>query len=293
VIRDGAADFHWDWYSHVDFDGIGALADVASRAGHDLRLPQLRIRKDKDATVLDYFRPFFRRSYLRAAPKSPWDRPTSEPATSTERHLPQHLIALSAAETREVALVARRFGVSINSLLLWGLADAMRGFAVRPGDRQHWTVPVNMRGGVGIGDAMANPLSFIRIPIRPGETPDVIHARIYDLLDTGMHWVMLRWIRFFANRRRMKFPPVRSTGAFSNLGSFSAPGIDRVITCPPTGPTEPLAACVVTWNGQMTLALSVHHSMNPPAGAIDAVGERWRNAMLTGSTMMVATQQAA
>ena len=109
-----------------------------------------------------------------------------------------------------------------------------------------------MRGGVGITDTMANPLSFIRIPIRPGESPRVIHDRIYDLLETGMHWVMLRWIRFFANRRRLKFPPVRSTGCFSNLGSFTTPDIDRVITCPPTGPTEPLATCLVTWNGQMS-----------------------------------------
>src|SRR5678816_1781497 len=78
VIRsdraDGGDDFAWDWYSHVEFDGIGAMADVARKHGCELALPQLRIRRDRDATVLDYLRPFLRRSYLRAAPKSPWDR---------------------------------------------------------------------------------------------------------------------------------------------------------------------------------------------------------------------------
>ena len=288
-----AEDFAWHWYSHVDHDGIGAVTDIARKHGEDIVAPCLKIRRDRDATFVDYLRPFVRRSYLRKAPRSPWDRPKREIPREVPLHVPQHLITLSDRETRAVGELARRQRVSVNSLLLWGMSEAVRGLAVRPRDRQHWTVPVNMRGGVGIDDAAANPLSFIRIVVRPGDTPQVLHARLYDLLETGMHYVMLRWIRFFAHRSWLKFPPVRSTGTFSNVGVFHVPGVHRVVTCPPPGPTEPIAACVVTWNGLMTLAISVHHSMNPPAHQIREVGDRWRAAMLTGAVDAIESQRSA
>jgi hypothetical protein len=276
-------DLAWEWFSHVDYDGMRMVDHVARRHGTEVLLPRLKIRPDKRATWREHLKPMLRKSYLRKAPASPWDRARGDAAPSTERHLPDKLLLLTDEESRRVADVARMQRVSVNSLVLWSLAEATRGYAVKPNDRQHWTVPVNMRGGTGIDWGAANPLSFIRVPIWPGDTPQIVHARLYDLLETGMHWVMLRWIRFFANRRRMKFPPVRSTGVFSNIGVYTVPNISRLVVCPPTGPTEPIAASIITWNGRMSLALSVHHTMNPPREALDAVEQRWRNAILTGA----------
>lgn len=276
-------DLAWEWFSHVEFDGMKMVDFVTRRHGSEVALPRLKIRPDRRATLRDHLRPLLRKSYLRTAPASPWDRPKREPAPSTERHLPDKLILLSEAESRQVQAVARAHGVSVNSFVLWSLSEATRATATRAIDRQHWTVPVNMRGGLGIDDAAANPLSFIRVPIWPNESPKVVHDRLYDLLATGMHWVMLGWIRFFANRRRAKFPPVRSTGVFSNIGVYRVPQIARLVVCPPTGPTEPIAASIITWNGRMSLALSIHHTMNPPREALDAVEHRWRTAMLTGA----------
>jgi hypothetical protein len=283
IVRDERDEIAWRWYSHVDYDGIGVMAEIARELGQELPASYIKIRRDRDARWHEHLRPFFRRSYLRKAPGSPWDLPRRKRPASPPRHTPQHLILLTDEETREVATVARDLRVSVNTLLLWSLAEAVRGSAVLPHHRQHWTVPINMRGGVGMRDDMANPISFIRVIVRPGDTPQAVQARLYELLETGMHYVMLRWIRFFAHRSWLRFPPVRSTGTFSNVGVFHVPGVHRVITCPPVGPTEPIAGCVVTWNGRMSIALSVHASMAPPAGAIDAVGARWRAAMLSGA----------
>lgn len=275
----------WEWFSHIDYDGIRMVDHVARRHGNEVVLPQLKIRPDRHATLREHLKPMLRKSYLRKAPGSPWDRPKRDAAAQTsERRLPDKLLLLSEDESRHVGRLARELGVSVSSFVLWSLAEATRAYATRPNDRQHWTVPVNMRGGSGVDRDAANPLSFIRVPIWPGDTPQIVHARLYDLLETGMHWVMLRWIRFFANRRRAKFPPVRSTGVFSNIGVFQVPNIRRLVVCPPTGPTEPLAAALITWNGRMSLALSVHRTtMDPPRDALDAVEQRWRTAILTGS----------
>jgi hypothetical protein len=281
VCRDENDDYAWRWYSHIDYDGIGAMVDLARNEDFDLPQPQLKIRREEDATFFDYLRPFLRRSYLRAAPRSPWDRPQADPSVSTGLRVPQHVISLSEVESRKVNEVARSLEVTVSSILLWSLSEAVRGHAVEPKDRQHWTVPVNMRGGVGVPADAANPLSFIRVTVRPTDSVQVIHARLYDLLDTGMHWVMMRWTRFFANRSRMKFPPVRSTGCFSNVGAHRMP-FHRAVFCAPVGPTEPIAAGVLTCNERMSIAFSVHHSMNPSRQAIDAVAERWRAAMLSG-----------
>jgi len=283
VALDDRDELAWEWFSHVDYDGMRMVDHVVRRHGSEVVLPRLKIRPDRRATFSEHLRPVFRKSYLRKAPASPWDRPKREPTPTTAPHLPDKLLLLTEDESRQVERVARSHDVSVNSFVLWSLAEATRAYATRPNDRQHWTIPVNMRGGAGIDRDAANPLSFIRIPIWPGDTPQIVHARLYDLLETGMHWVMLGWIRFFANRRRAKFPPVRSTGVFSNIGVYRVPSIARLVVCPPTGPTEPIAAAIITWNGRMSLALSVHHTMNPPREALDAVEHRWRTAILTGS----------
>src|SRR5258708_23432758 len=62
-----ADEFAWEWYSHVEFDGIGVMGHIARKHDHDLVLPQLKIRPDRRATLLDHLRPLVRRSYLRAA----------------------------------------------------------------------------------------------------------------------------------------------------------------------------------------------------------------------------------
>ena len=276
-------DFTWEWFSHVDYDGIRMVDHVVRRHGNEVALPRLKIRPDRRATWREHLKPMVRKSYLRKAPASPWDRVKRDPPPSTERRLPSKLVLLSDEETRTVGRLARAQQVSVNSFVLWSLAQASRGLVAKPDDRQHWTIPVNMRGGVGVDGDAANPLSFIRVPIWPRETPQDVHLRVFDLLETGMHWVMLGWLRFFANRRRMKFPPVRSTGVFSNIGVYNVPNISRLVVCPPTGPTEPISAGLITWNGRISIALGVHHTMNPPAGELDALEQRWRAAILTGS----------
>lgn len=279
VADDETAALTWRWFSHVDHDGIGALAQVLGDYGHELAAPRLRIRPDRRAAWHEHLRPMLRRSYLRAAPRSPWE---IELATPASRRLPQELLELSEDETHQVAAVARSLSISVNSLVLWAVATAVRSLAAAPAHRQHWTVPVNMRGAMP--ETAANQLSFIRVPIRPGDSPEAIHARVYDLLQTGTHWVMLRWIAFFANRASMKFPPVRSTGCLSNLGAYRGDGPARIAFSPPCGTTEPIGAGVISWNGRMTLALTCHDSLAAPPGALATIAARLQELLLTGQS---------
>lgn len=272
----------WHYLPHARFDGIGAFAEVLERTGRtDIgSLPRSRW-SSPPALMRRPARPSGTCARLPLAPGG-WVATKSEDA----RPLSVAWRIFPANESDALVARARRFGVSLNTWLLFALHGAIAKEALPDGMPTRWMVPVNLRGAVALPDPRANHFASIAVPVSGGERPADVHHRIRELLETGTPFESWNAMTMMAERfgvegirSLLSLPQPQVTGIFSNLGAWPPPDsvgetVDAArswIFLPPVTMDTPLSAGCLVWKGCLSIAVQAH----PVLSTNPADAERW------------------
>ena len=271
-IAPGQTEPEWVFLRHIDFDGIGGLAEILRGRGAKLdRLSQIKHPVQPSPFSLLKFVP----KYLKPRHRLEWEplgeqRPSkvSEPPTAVAWHV------FDEASTTQIRRVCRRAGVTVNSFLLKHLTKAIRPFLKDQSSVVPWMVPVNLRGKVIRDRDTANFSSYVGVKIKSYETVHDVHRNVYAALESGEHWA--NWHAYqlgrFANNSMRKF--LISTdramsqwnlGSFSNLGDWDEGKKITESDClggwlftPPVLRCQLVGAGCVTFQNRLSLTLQIH-----------------------------------
>jgi hypothetical protein len=201
---------------------------------------------------------------------------------------------LTPEQTRAVRDAAKRAGVSVNSLLLHALDHTVTPLLAWTTGASRWGVPVNMRGPVQVRPELANASSIVSVEIKRGASARDVHETVRDLLARHLDWgkwdqanLMLRLGERAARRQVTRYHGNRAhaarLGIFSNLGVWSGalPPDVALFAFGPATAVDPLFATAVTWNGRLSLALTVHPSLTTSPGDVDRWVASWLAAVVT------------
>ncbi len=281
----------WIFYPHTDYDGIGAFADILRRQGAELKqLPQIKYYPAYSAIVAAlkhwprYALPRRQLSWL------PLDRDGS---TSNPQRPPKAVAwhVFDEETSLQIRLESRKSGVTVNTLLLKSLTEALRPYFEPTQGGMPWMLPVNMRGGVNQFRDTDNHTSYVAIRVLPGEPALNIHHRILKALSRGEHWGnwhACRLGRCITGRARIYLVSRGlclsqwSVGAFSNLGEWdpdkriSATGaIGDWLFCPPALRTQMVGAGCITYQGRLSLTIQAHPELTTSISVVRRWIQKW------------------
>lgn len=286
-LPDADGQVEWFHVSHLESDGIGGFARMLEKQGiHVTHLPSVAVPcRGVIGPLWRYWQQ--RRGVTSSVRRQDW----------SQQPVPPHQIPgdrawhlFSEAQTQALLEACRRENITVTSLLLKLLDDAVRPQLGIPDAAIPWMVPVNMRsdGRVGSATCYANHVSCIDVLVAPQDTPQGIHRQLRDRLERGEHratCLLMGLGKFFSQKCRQRLlarDRAKSTGtvgAFSNLGNWSPPGSQRSsdgwLFCPPLGGGQRLAAGCVTFQGRLGLVIQAHP--DPVSGEKFAQGwlARW------------------
>jgi hypothetical protein len=290
-IRLGTDTPDWRYYSHAEFDGIGAFAEILRRSGVELRiLPQIKFYPAYRA-IMSALKHWPR--YL--APRHPV--PFSSVAqTSARANCSQPPLAVAwhvfdEGISYRIRQDSRKAGITVNTFLLASLTKAIRPALQDPRAAVPWMIPVNMRGAVNRARDTDNHTSYLGIRVHPDESLLALHHKILKALSQNEHWG--NWYAFkLANcmTQAMRTALVAkgmcmsqwSLGAFSNLGEWDP---DKTVTnpqaagdwlfCPPALRIQKLAAGCVTFQGRLSLTMQAHADLTSDSQVVRNWMSRW------------------
>jgi hypothetical protein len=281
----GKRDVSWTYVSHIDFDGMGALAHLVKQdeQQRDVALPTLRDAYNPGwlAAAGAQLR-FFLRKFRPSANWKSLDPSWREPARSLPAGTAVATGMLDVERTQCFSEKARALGVSTNSLLLSALVRASRPYVGR--GPALWRVPVNMRGPVAAKSALANTSSFVEVRIGADDSAPHVHRQIKSCLTRREHWAV--W--YFANIGRLvgdRGMRILHTvyhwisrgrpwvGSLSNLGTWN--GIGDWYFGPGCQYTSPVGAGVIICNGKLLLTLEAHLSIARDRALPQTLMNRW------------------
>ncbi|MHB8520205.1 MAG: hypothetical protein ACYDH9_05555 [Limisphaerales bacterium] len=305
-LRPGDTEPRWLYYSHKDFDGIGAFAEILRRGGVELAtLPQIKYYPAYSAVVAAV------KHWPRyAAPRRPlkWvpmerdanTPPTAQPPLAVAWHV------FDEPTTYRIRQDSRKVGITVNTLLLQALTTAMRPFFEDHSAPMPWMIPVNMRGGVRQPRDTDNHTSYVAVRVHPDEPLLEIHRKILKTLSRGEHWG--NWHAFKTahclthNLRVRMFSKAISqwnVGGFSNMGEWDA---DKRITnpelagawlfSPPTLRTQLVGAGCITFQGRLSLTIQAHPELTTSIAIVRTWMSNWV-ACVKSSLARIAADAAA
>ncbi len=280
IDRSGAPQFHV--IPHTQNDGLGAMTLLLHGPDADTKA----LRKIKDPVVphpLKTLWAILRYTLQVYTQKTLWRDydPTKvgcSPAVAWT--------VFDVDTTDRINAYARARKVSLNTLLLLALDDAVRAGLVT-GGKTRWAIPVNMRGAPGLSDESLNQFSAIHVVCPPDLGLAGLHARIRAKFKEGNHWA--NWALMHAGKligleRSEKFfidgykKPRPGTGGISSVGEWTSDVV---------GPDEgwaafamvskisPISAVTLTVNGKLSLSLQLHPSLNPTPELIRDTVAHW------------------
>jgi len=294
-LRRQAAEPKWLYYSHKDYDGIGAFAEILRGRGAVLgTLPEIKYYPAVSAVVSAI------RHWPRyVAPKHPLPWVSMERDTSHGRGArPPLAVAwhlFDEPTTTALRLGARGMGITVNTLLLDALTRAVRALLVNPTAPVPWMIPVNMRGGVRQFRETDNHTSYMAVQVPVSDAASSIHRKILKALSRGEHWGNWHFFKlanFISHPMRAwlaasgKAMSQWSVGAFSNLGEWDAdrrligPDLEGDwLFCPPALRTQMIAAGCLTFQGRLTLTLQTHPALTTSPARVQTLVGRWVSAI--------------
>jgi hypothetical protein len=287
----GSEEMEWHFVSHCECDGIGGLARLLRERGAQLReLPQTTHRSTGIIAPLWWLWRASNRSQ-QCANRLDWERSDSLP-TGDRGVVAWHLF--TEKKTEQMLARCRREKLTMNSLLLKFLDQAIRPEIQRPELKIPWMIPVNLRGGIQHADDTENHVSCVEVFIAPGESAGEIQKQIHQRLARGEQWgtyQLLELGRFLSQKSRVKLlekdrqKPAGNIGAFSNLGVWDkAKEIetgDSWIFCPPTVKGQLLAAGCVTFQNRLSLAIQAAPTLSATPDIADGWMQRWLEGLNT------------
>jgi hypothetical protein len=302
-LRPGVTEPRWIYYSHKEFDGIGAFAEILRRGGVELpTLPQIKYYPAYSAVMaaLKHWPRY-------AAPRHPlkWV-PLERDASASQTGQPPRAFAWHVFDeptTYRIRQDAREMGITVNTFLLDSLTQAMRPFFEDRSAPMPWMIPVNMRGGVRQYRDTDNHTSYVTVRVRAGDPPREIHRRILKNLSRGEHWG--NWHAFktahclpHAVRVRV-FPKAISqwnVGGFSNLGEWDAeqrithPDLAGAwVFSPTTLRTQLVGAGCITFQGRLSLMIQTHPELTTSVTTVQTWVKNWVACTQTALAKFAAT----
>lgn len=277
----------WHHLSHLESDGIGAFARLLNEHGAGVR--ELPVAS---APASGVFGPFWRlwrsrRNMPVCAGRKDWAAAQAPAAQQIPTDRAWRLF--SEAQTQAIVNACRRQHVTVTSLLLKLLDDAVREDLGLTDDRIPWMLPVNIRDE-RTATSTANHVSSIELVIAPEDTAQGIHSQMRERLQRGEHRAasLLLGLGAILSQRQCNRLLARDRakdsgciGAFSNLGNWDAekvlPNTDGWLFCPPIGGGQRLGAGCVTYQGRLGLVIQTHQQQG--AGSI---AQFWMNRWVEG-----------
>ncbi len=152
-------------------------------------------------------------------------------------------------------------------------------FSPKNGQKKNlWLIPVNMRAGVKRKNPHSNHASYLSVTLNPFMEVAVVGRKLKVALKMGYHWaawwgiLLGRIIGLKGMHRLMKKYHDKKhswAGTLSNLGVWShtneGPQEGQRQTwafCPPVSKSHPVGVGLVTWNGQLSMAIQIHPSLD-------------------------------
>jgi len=281
----------WRYYSHAEFDGIGAFAEILRRVGVELKiLPQIKFYPAYRATMsaLKHWP-----RYLAPRHPVPW---SSMAQTSAQVNCSQPPLAVAwhvfdEGVTYRIRQDSRKAGITVNTFLLASLTKAIRPALKDPRAVVPWMIPVNMRGAVNRERDTDNHTSYLGIRVHPDESLLALHRKILESLSRNEHWG--NWYAFkLANCMTQsmrtylvakgKCTSQWSLGSFSNLGEWDP---DKKVAnpnaagcwlfCPPALRMQMLAVGCATFQGRLSLTMQAHASLTSDSRVVRNWMNRW------------------
>lgn len=195
---------------------------------------------------------------------------------------------LSATQTETLKATARKFGVSLNTLLFYTLNKELEQTYNWKKGLRAWWMPVNMRADLGMDinnpNHKANYVSNFMLEISPKMNLQQHQQLITQSLKQQKHWATWWWqhlgkyvpdkvVEFFAIQ---KLHNNHYVGAFSNLGEWSCSESSSIIKffVPPLL-SHPIGAGAVIWNGKLTISLRIYPSFKITPYELQQMMQSW------------------
>jgi len=282
-LPQGSDEVEWSFVSHCDCDGIGGFARILREQGAELLdLPQAKMHCR--AVVAQLWK-LWRGSHQNQerANRSDWQQPASlNPRASSM--VGWHLF--TEDETQNIRNTCRQSNVTVNSLLLKHLDQAIRPETRRPHLTIPWMIPVNLRGDINHADDTENHVSCVEVSIASEDSVGTIHKKILRRLEHGEHHanhLLLGLGKFLSHQSKVKFLTKDRSKLTGNIGAFSNLGVwdsDRKIStndswlfCPPVVKGQLLAAGCLTFQNRLGLAIQPH----PGLSSSPNIATNWMN----------------
>ncbi|MBI2520856.1 MAG: hypothetical protein HYV97_10580 [Bdellovibrio sp.] len=178
----------------------------------------------------------------------------------------------SVEQTNHLMNLARSKQVTLTALILQRLDECVRTLLQNEQKKNIWLIPVNMRASVKRKNPYSNHASYISVTLSRFMQDADVGKTLKTALKIGYHWaawwgiLLGRMIGLNGMHRLMKKYHDKKhswTGTLSNLGVWSHPNADQTWAfCPPLSKSHPVALGLVTWNGQLSMALQIHPSLD-------------------------------
>lgn len=296
----------WMYMRHVDFDGIGAFAELLRRRGAEIpRLPQLRHPANPSWRCLLRALPKFMKPRRRVK-WGPLERGAVISSSSTQPPVAVAWHIFDESFTTQIRRVCRKNGFTMNSFLLKHITKAIRPYLYDESSVVPWMIPVNLRGKVFRERDTANMNSYVGIKVASYETVQDIHQNIYAALGRGEHWA--NWYSYdcgrLATRRVKKFMLDHdlamsqwNIGSFSNLGDWDP---EKTITqsecegawvfAPPVLRCQLVGAGCLTFQNRLSLTIQVHPELTTSSAVPRAWVQAWVKEIEIDVASMLAEQ---
>jgi len=255
------------YLDHGQYDGVGAFQALLERhqcAGAAYR-PQTEVRPNLFWQCLGFIKYFLESG----ANSVNWKR--REHSVSGRKMVPR-LSVLSVEQTKKLIEQVRSHNVTLTAFILQCLDECVRGLLQNEQKKNLWLIPVNMRAGLKRKNPYSNHASYISVGLNPRGEVAVVGEKLKFGLKIGYHWaawwgiLLGRIVGLNGMHRLMKKYHDKKhswTGTLSNLGVWSHPNSTHTWGfCPPLSKSHPVAVGLVTWNGQLSIALQVHPSLD-------------------------------
>lgn len=284
-IPQGADEVEWAFVSHCECDGIGGLVRLLREQGAEIaNLPETQ--HPCRGVIGPLWRLWRGRGQEpECADRRDWRLPAPA-GTGDGMAVAWHLF--TEEETQEIRARCQRQQVTVNSLLLKHLDQAIRPEIRKPQAKIPWMIPVNLRGDIHHADATENHVSCVEVRIAADDSAGAIQQQLRDRLRRGEHRanaLLLEAGRFLSHGAKVRFlakdrcKPAGNIGAFSNLGVWDSERKletrDSWLFCPPVVKGQLLSAGCVTFQNRLGLVIQGRPGLAAAGGLTSTWMRRW------------------
>ena len=292
LFRKGKTEPEWFDYNHRYFDGVGALIHILEQDGFT-RVGSGAMSKIVDPkgvrrwmSLLRFFLHSFRKGRLYKA--SPWKQVDNSKLDA------QHSCGIAWCRfphriSHAFEVHARQHSASLNSFLLHSLNNSIPANRLHSPQRpNHWRVPVNLRGKLHLPSPYSNHSTWLDACLPAKSSLHDTHSIVKKEIKTGMPWLHYQLATYLVNKNidiDIENEP-HHCGAMSNLGNWPDPSlvqfhadepcdIEGILFVPPMHKGSLLSAGIVTFNGQLHLALQTHPALANTQPQVEAFLRGW------------------